>query len=85
MGRQEIYHVHGPILLMVPISYDSLSVSQFSWKNKLSHTKKCRQNARRQTLCTIKCRVIFEYRTSLLVWDRLVYESDWWLLLENVF
>lgn len=68
MSRQEIDHVHDPILLMVPISFSSLSVSSFPGKIN-AHTQRNveKMQGERLFLSTTKCHVIFEYRTRLLV------------------
>lgn len=50
MSRQEIYHVHDPILLMVPISFPSLSVSSFPGKINAHTQRNVDKNARRETL-----------------------------------
>lgn len=50
MSRQEIYHVHDPIFLMVPISYHSLSVSSFPGKINARTQRNTDKNARRETL-----------------------------------
>lgn len=68
MSRQEIYHVHDPILLMAPISYHSLSESSFPGKINAHTQRNVNKSARRETL-SLLLNVMLYLNTELVCWS----------------